>query len=299
MMKIFLFLVFIFTQHVGCALASEDIWVIAHRGASGTAPESSRYAYEQALALPVDYLEGDIQRTQDGVLVIFHDALLGSDTNIEHVFPQRREENIETFTWAELQQLKSGKWFNIVNKDLAKPEFEEATVLSLEDLLKTLSPKKGPGLYLETKRSFIHQGIENQLVDLLRKYGWLEPTLPNAKPRVVFQSFEKQSLARLQELAPHIPRVLLVSPSLINILGAEGIVKEAQEVDAYGVGPAGHLCWPWNIKTWHNANLVVHAYTLNHPWQFRIMAMAGVDGMFTDHPKRLLEYVKSDINKTQ
>ena len=247
-MKIFLLLIFVFTQNAGCALASEDMWVIAHRGASGTAPESSRFAYEQALKLPVDYIEGDIQRTQDGVLVIFHDALLGSDTDIEHVFPKRREDNIETFTWAELQQLKSGKWFNIKHKDLAKPQFETATILSLEELLQTLSPQKGPGLYLETKRSFVHQGMENQLVDLLKKYNWLEPTPPGKNPRVVFQSFEKESLARLQELAPLVPRIYLVSPNLVNILGAEGIVKEAQSVDAYGVGPAGHLCWPWNIK---------------------------------------------------
>lgn len=294
-MKYFFFIALFLSQNIACTPSVDQPLVIAHRGASGTAPESTRFAYEQALQLPVDYIEGDVQRTQDGVLVIFHDAQLGSDTDIELVFPERRDDLIETFTWNELNQLHSGKWFNIRHKDRAQPRFNSAKILRLEDLLKTLKPHHGPGLYLETKRAALHSGIEVQLVHLLNQYGWITSTPPGQNPRLIFQSFERDSLMRLQEIAPTVPRVYLVSPNLVNIIGTEGIIKEAQSVGAYGVGPAGHLCWPWNVNAWHQANLVIHAYTLNHPWQFRLMAMVGVDGIFTDHPQRLLDYVKSDI----
>ena len=102
---------------MACSTQDNPMVVTAHRGASGIAPESSVFAYEEALKLPVDYLEGDIQRTQDGHLVIYHDASLGPDTDVELFFPHRREQPIETFSWAELSQLSSGKWFNITNKD--------------------------------------------------------------------------------------------------------------------------------------------------------------------------------------
>ena len=120
------------------------------------------------------------------------------------------------------------------------------------------------------------------------------PMQGGKNPRLLFQSFEKDSLKRLQQFAPQVPRVLLVSPSLVNVMGAAGIVKEAKSVGAYGVGPAGHLCWPWNMSTWHEADLVVHAYTLNTPWQFRLMSYAGVDGIFTDHPQRLVDFLSED-----
>lgn len=69
--------------------------VIAHRGASGIAPESTRAAYEIARDLGADYLEADIQQTADGRLVVFHDDAQGDNfltrtSNVEHVFDDER-----------------------------------------------------------------------------------------------------------------------------------------------------------------------------------------------------------------
>ena len=47
--------------------------VMAHRGASFDAPESTAPAYALARDLGADYLELDLQRTSDGVLVVVHD----------------------------------------------------------------------------------------------------------------------------------------------------------------------------------------------------------------------------------
>ena len=51
----------------------ESFQVIAHRGASGHAPESTMAAYELAREWDVDYLELDAQITADGEVVVFHD----------------------------------------------------------------------------------------------------------------------------------------------------------------------------------------------------------------------------------
>ena len=50
--------------------------VIAHRGASFDAPESTAAAYTLARDLGADYLEMDLQRSQDGELIALHDNSL-------------------------------------------------------------------------------------------------------------------------------------------------------------------------------------------------------------------------------
>ncbi|HSN04670.1 MAG TPA: glycerophosphodiester phosphodiesterase family protein, partial [Nitrospira sp.] len=89
--------------------------VIAHRGASYLAPEETRPAFLMARELGADYLEFDIQRTKDGVLIALHDDDLSRTTNVAEVFPGREKDTIETFTFAELQQLDAGSWFNRQN----------------------------------------------------------------------------------------------------------------------------------------------------------------------------------------
>ena len=51
--------------------------VIAHRGASYYAPEETEPAYLLARDLGATYLELDLQRTKEGVLIAFHDDTLG------------------------------------------------------------------------------------------------------------------------------------------------------------------------------------------------------------------------------
>ena len=53
--------------------------VIAHRGASYDAPESTAAAYKVARDLGADYLELDLQRSKDGVLFALHDNNLQRD----------------------------------------------------------------------------------------------------------------------------------------------------------------------------------------------------------------------------
>ena len=51
--------------------------IIAHRGASGEAPENTMAAFKLAWELGADGIEGDFQLTRDGHIVAIHDK----DTN--------------------------------------------------------------------------------------------------------------------------------------------------------------------------------------------------------------------------
>ncbi len=49
----------------------DEILNIAHRGASGHAPENTMAAFERAFELKADGVEFDVQLAKDGVPVIF------------------------------------------------------------------------------------------------------------------------------------------------------------------------------------------------------------------------------------
>jgi glycerophosphoryl diester phosphodiesterase len=50
--------------------------LVAHRGASAQATENTIAAFELAIELKADYIEFDVHRTRDGVLIVNHDATL-------------------------------------------------------------------------------------------------------------------------------------------------------------------------------------------------------------------------------
>lgn len=51
--------------------------IAAHRAGAALWPENSRTAFVNALRLPVEFIEFDVHRSRDGVLVVHHDAQLG------------------------------------------------------------------------------------------------------------------------------------------------------------------------------------------------------------------------------
>src|SRR6476646_3532136 len=63
--------------------------LIAHRGASGLAPEHTAAAYKLAMQHRADFVEPDLGVTKDNVLVCLHDDTLERTTNIAEVFPTR------------------------------------------------------------------------------------------------------------------------------------------------------------------------------------------------------------------
>ncbi|MGV8378035.1 glycerophosphodiester phosphodiesterase family protein, partial [Pseudomonas aeruginosa] len=68
-------------------------------------PEETAAAYLLARDLGADYLEADVQRSRDGVLVALHDDTLERTTDVAEVFPERAKDPVSSFTLAELKRL--------------------------------------------------------------------------------------------------------------------------------------------------------------------------------------------------
>jgi len=97
--------------------------VIAHRGTTYWAPEETEAAYRWARDIGAHYLEVDIQRSKDGVLMALHDNQLTRTTNITEVYPDRAQSASSEFTFEELMKLDAGSWFNVKNPERAQNEF--------------------------------------------------------------------------------------------------------------------------------------------------------------------------------
>ena len=140
--------------------------IIAHRGASYFAPEETAPAYLLAREMGVDYLELDLQRTKDGVLIALHDDDLRRTTNIAEVFPGRETDSVDKFTFAELQSLDAGSWFNVRFPDRARSSFKDVKILRLEDVMNIAEGGfHKSGLYIETKSADAFQELKNSLLN--------------------------------------------------------------------------------------------------------------------------------------
>ena len=196
--------------------------VIAHRGASFDAPESTAAAYLLARDLGADYLELDLQRSNDGVLFALHDDNLQRTTDVATKFPERKDSPANAFTLAELKTLDAGSWFNTAYPERARPGFVGLKILSLDEIIKIAegNPQHKPGLYIETKEPKQFPGIEADLKDKLLDKGWLSSVgsklgksntgVGQGKGRVVLQTFETASLKELQKEMPNTPKILLL-----------------------------------------------------------------------------------------
>ena len=265
--------------------------VIAHRGASYLAPEETEPAYILARDLGADYLEMDIQRTKDHQLVAFHDDTLARTTNVALVFPGREKDQLQAFTLAELKQLDAGSWYNKKYPDRARPAYNGLHILTLDEVITIAESGNGkrPALYIETKSPWHHPRFEDELVTVLRQRGWLDYDPAKGPAPVVFQSFGLDSLKRLKELAPQLPRVYLLAYEMKKEQGWDTLIRDAAEV-GNGIGPVGFLGLPrYNAKA-HALGLAIHLYTLDERWQYRVFTWMGADGFFTDRCELALEF---------
>jgi glycerophosphoryl diester phosphodiesterase len=196
--------------------------VIAHRGASFDAPESTAVAYKLARDLGADYLEMDLQRSKDGVLFALHDNNLQRTTDVASKFPERKDSPANAFTMAELKTLDAGSWFNQAYPDRARASYVGLKILTLDEIIDIAqsNPHHKPGLYIETKEPKQFPGIERDLKEKLQDRGWLSPAgsklaksdlaVGQGKGKVVLQTFEKSSLELLQKEMPKVPKILLL-----------------------------------------------------------------------------------------
>lgn len=230
--------------------------IIAHRGASGHAPENTLAAFKKAVTLGATFIETDLQLTRDARFVAIHDDSVDRTTN--------GKGKVHEQTLATLRKLDAGSWFG--------SEFTGERIPTLEEVL-GFSKKQDVVFYLELKPGGSWGG-EHALVGALRESGEIA--------RSVVISFDPTILANLRRIEPTLMTGVSYDGQLANLLGT------AVEIGARQIVVRGDLVTPSMIAEAHRKDLQVVCWTINNSAHIRLLTAAGVDGIMSDYPERLV-----------
>lgn len=230
-------------------------WIIAHRGASGHAPENTFAAFERAVQLGAVFIETDIHLTRDARFVAIHDSAVDRTTNGHGAVHQ--------FTLAELRDLDAGLWFD--------RQFSGQRIPTLDEIM-AFSARHDVVFYFELKYDAAW-GMHHALAAALHASG-------NSARSIVI-SFDPATLLSLRRLDASIMLGLLSEEAKPNL------VKAAIDCGARQICPRFDFLTPELVEEAHRADLQVVTWTVNEREQMRAAMKLGVDGIMTDVPDRL------------
>lgn len=265
--------------------------VIAHRGASGYLPEESVQAYQLAMKMGTDYIEGDVYLTADGKAVMLHDGTLNATTNvvayaathpdIAALRSANGSYDVTKFTLAQLQQL-SVTCRNANGYCTDKTYFDPAMSYSFTsydaflDLVydNYLNTGVAIGVFPEAKQGglavaeAILAGLNNP------KYnGYF-----NIEGRALTQSFNADQVGYLNANSS-------IPVSYLGVCPTTAAAAASVAAIADGIGPSSGQLSTACVSAAHNAGLTVMPYTyLNNPTSYATAYNLGVDGVFTNFP---------------
>lgn len=246
---------------------------IAHRGASAYAPEHTIAAYKLGQQLKGDYIEIDLQMTKDGHLVAMHDETVNRTTNGMGL--------VKEHTLEELKQLNAGSTYNKKYPNLAKKEYENAKVPTLEEVIEVFG--HDANYYIETKSPDEYSGMEEKLLEIINHY--------EIQDKVIIQSFSEESLRKIHNLNINIPLVQLLSYK-------KAVQLTELEIKRYktyciGLGMNYKYIDSTYVKKIKKHGLEVHPFTVDNEQDMKRLLLWGVDGIFTNYPDRLHSLLKS------
>lgn len=236
-----------------------NLKVVAHRGASGHAPENTMSAFNKAVELEADYIELDLQMTKDGKLVVIHDPTVDRTTN--------GTGEVKEFTYEELRKLDAGSWYH--------KKFSEQKVPSLEEVLLTFKGKIG--LLIEVKNPGLYDDLHVKLAEELNIFR--KEKFENEE--VIVQSFDFEWLERFHTKIAHVPLGLLVK---YRVQGVSNVQLKDWSSLVQFINPNKALVTNKLVKKIHSYNMRTMPYTVRDKKTIKPLLDAKVDGIITDYP---------------
>jgi len=233
--------------------------LIAHRGASGSAPENTLAAFRKAIELGADYVELDVCASRDRHIVVFHDDALERTTDGRGLVCDQK--------LAQLKRLDAGSWFD--------PRFAREKIPTLYEVIRLVKPTQ-TGLFIEMKPGpHLDGAFEQALTRLLVR--------EEMTARSFVMSFNHAAVGRVKELDPNLRGLLLAG----RRTPLPTLLRAVQAHRADGVSVKVSLVNESLVSAIHQRGLRVVVWTANSPRQMRRLVRLGVDGITTDFPERL------------
>ncbi|MDI3421364.1 glycerophosphodiester phosphodiesterase [Streptomyces luteolus] len=255
--------------------------VVAHRGASAYAPENTLAAIDKARDMGFRWVENDVQRTKDGELVVMHDDNLKRTTNVEEVFPDRAPWKVADFTSAEIAKLDAGSWFDA--------KYKGERVPTLEQYMNRVE-RNNQKLVLEVKKPELYPGIEQDTLRVLEKTGWLDRGHVSSK--LVWQSFNADSMRKVHALRPDIKKGFLGTPSVAELPEYATFVDQINA--RHTTISRSYVAAIHAMRGPHGKPLEIYTWTVDEAADARRAAGYGVDGIITNRPDVVRSAVGDD-----
>lgn len=250
--------------------------IIAHRGASGHAPENTLAAFRLAWDQGADGIEGDFHLTRDGRIVCLHDA----DTKRTTGGAVMR--NVRDSTLDELRGLDVGSWKG--------DAFMGERIPTLEEVMAVVPA--GKKFFLEVKCG---PEIVPPLLSILEG-GAL------SRDQVTVISFNETVIRQFKSVAPEWRASWLLDiepdaggapqPPVVSLIDALGrLSADAAGLQADETLDAGYF------RELAAAGFERHVWTINSPAAARRFQAFGVESLTTDVPGALREALLSGVRE--
>lgn len=231
--------------------------IAGHRGDRAAAPENTLPALQAALDSAMDFVETDIQLTADGVPVLIHDETVDRTTDGSGA--------VADLTFAQLRALDAGSWYS--------PRFAGVPIPSLDEFLAVFAASEKQAM-LELKGYWDVEEV--RLVSTMVREAGVEN-------RISFASFDFTTIMNLREVAPQVPRIIIMRDIPADPVG----LAEFFGAIAILTSPASLEADPHAVEAMHSAGLGLLLYTLNSTERWSEALALGVDGIVTDRPSSL------------
>jgi glycerophosphoryl diester phosphodiesterase len=225
-----------------------DVKIIAHRGASGAAPENTMASFQRAIIDKADWIELDVQENADDVIVVAHDS--------DFMKVARSDLKVWDATNESLRDLDIG--------GLYAPEYSNQRVPTLRQALVLAKGKLG--VVIELKYYGRDRNLESRVVDVVEQAGMASD--------IMIMSLNIDGLRKIAALQPTWTRGLLNTASIGDLTRLDLDFLALNSV-------AASLAM---VQRAHKQGMKVYAWTINDPVQMSVMMSRGIDGIITDNP---------------
>ena len=260
-------------------LKGKEFQIIAHRGASGLAPENTMAAFQKALELGVDQIELDVRHTADEEIVVFHDQRL--DRVARDTLGNPATGSVHQYTFEEIRQFDVGSWFD--------SKFSNQRIPSLKEVLDTVRGRCKVLIEIKYMDHPHYHDFAEKLVEIVHSEV-------NGREWIILQSYENKYLDEVHEIDSLIQtKALIIGEDSAPLIAfyietrvhlGRGSKRENR---LKALNPEWTTLSPRRIFRMHARGLEVYAYTVNDRKDMIKMLNAGVNGIITDFPDRLIE----------
>jgi glycerophosphoryl diester phosphodiesterase len=242
---------------------SNKILNIAHRGASGHAPENTIDAFLEAQRLGADGVELDVMLCASGEVIVTHDHDLKRLAKAPLC--------VDDLSLQALRLLDVGSWFD--------PTFSHARIPTLQEVLDAI-----PDLLVNVEIKI--ESITYDFRALTERVAEIVKRQP--KDRIVVSSFHPGVLFWYQRLDPHTKLGYLHS-SDENLLFRSWLLAEA--LHPFAMHPGKDLVNEAYIQKAKAKNRKVNTWTVNEIADIERMYKLGVNGIVSNYPDRVRQII--------